>query len=133
MVKKSPFAHKGLCRLICNRIFKIETIFNICVQFLSQWAQLLACRSKNNNCTVVKCNLTLNIKLCKRILSFTFHFAPVGNFRSLWKCYFLIYKTKIGHVQSEIVRRCKKWSKSCRPLSKIFETEIILKKRKLKR
>ena len=40
-------------------------------------------KNKNNNCTVINCNLTLNIKLCKRRLSFTFYFAPVGNRRSL--------------------------------------------------
>ena len=70
-------------RLVCNRIFKIETIFDIYVQFLSQWVQFLTCITKNNNCTVKNCNLTLNIKLCKRRLSFTFYYAPVGNFRSL--------------------------------------------------
>ena len=32
-------------RLVCNRIFNIETIFDIYVQFASQWAKLLAFRS----------------------------------------------------------------------------------------
>ena len=30
---------------------------------------------------VINCNLTLNIKLCKRRFSFTFYFAPVGNYK----------------------------------------------------
>ena len=30
----------------------------------------MACRPKNSNCTVINSNLTLNIKLCKRRLSF---------------------------------------------------------------
>ena len=41
--------HKGLCKLFSNRIFKIETVFDIYAQFAIQWAS----RSKK---TIVYCN-----------------------------------------------------------------------------
>ena len=79
---------------------------------------------------VINCNLTLNIKLCKRRFSFTFYFASVGNYKMV----IFRSKPKIRLIDTEIVCRFKKWFQSwksdykelCIPLYKIVQTEIIL-------